>query len=138
MAGLNKVFLIGNLGADPEVKNLDSGDMVVNLTIATNESWKNKQGEKVDKTTWHRLVAWRKTAELISKYCKKGDKIHIEGKIDNRSYDADDGTKRYVSEIIVNNVVFLGGKKDSDGATATEEATTAAPADTKPKSDLPF
>ncbi len=143
MSGVNKVILIGNLGKDPESKVLDSGDMVVNFSIATNESWKNKEGVKVDKTTWHNCVAWRKTAEIIEKYCKKGDKIYVEGKIENREYEKD-GIKRYATDIVINHLTMLGSKSDSaPTATATEApapeaAAPAAPAPAKKKDDLPF
>jgi single-strand DNA-binding protein len=107
----NKVQLIGNLGMNPEIKNLDSGKKLAKFSIATNESYKNAKGEKIEDTQWHNLVAWGKTAEIIEKYVKKGNEIAIEGKLVNRNYDDKDGNKRYVTEVLVNEVLMLGSKK---------------------------
>ena len=107
----NKVQLIGNLGMNPEIKNLDSGKKLAKFSIATNESYKNAQGEKVEDTQWHNLVAWGKTAEIIEKYLKKGNEVAIEGKLVNRNYDDKDGNKRYVTEIVINEILMLGSKK---------------------------
>jgi len=106
----NKVQLIGNLGNNPEIINLDSGKKIAKFSIATNESYKNAKGEKVEDTQWHNLVAWGKTAEIIENYVKKGNEIAIEGKLTHRSYDDKEGNKRYVSEIIVNELLMLGSK----------------------------
>jgi single-strand DNA-binding protein len=107
----NKVQLIGNLGMNPEIKNLDSGKKLAKFSIATNESYKNAKGDKIEDTQWHSLVAWGKTAEIIEKYVKKGNEIAIDGKLVNRNYDDKDGNKRYVTEVLVNEVLMLGGKK---------------------------
>lgn len=107
----NKVQLIGNLGMNPEIKNLESGKKLAKFSIATNESYKNAQGEKIEDTQWHNLVAWGKTADIIEKYLQKGNEVAIEGKLVNRSYDDKDGNKRYVTEILVNELLMLGGKK---------------------------
>lgn len=104
----NTVQLIGNVGNDPEIKNLDGGKKVANLTIATNDSYKNDKGEKVEQTEWHKVVAWGKTAEIIEKYVTKGLQIAIEGKLTHRSYDDKNGEKRYVTEVLVNDVLLLG------------------------------
>jgi single-strand DNA-binding protein len=104
----NTVQLIGNVGNDPEIKNLDGGKKVANLTIATNDSYKNDKGEKVEQTEWHKVVAWGKTAEIIEKYVTKGLQIAIEGKLTHRSYDDKNGEKRYITEIVVNDVLLLG------------------------------
>lgn len=104
----NKVQLIGNVGNDPEIKNLDGGKKVANLTIATNDSYKNDKGEKVEQTEWHKVVAWGKTAEIIEKYVTKGLQIAIEGKLTHRSYDDKNGEKRYITEVVVNDVLLLG------------------------------
>lgn len=104
----NTVQLIGNVGNDPEIKNLDGGKKVANLTIATNDSYKNDKGEKVEQTEWHKVVAWGKTAEIIEKYVTKGLQIAIEGKLTHRSYDDKNGEKRYVTEVVVNDVLLLG------------------------------
>ena len=103
----NKVQLIGNLGNAPEVKNLEFGKKVVNFTMATNESYKNSKGEKIIDTQWHNIVAWGKTADLIEKYVSKGQEIAIEGKLTSRSYDTKEGIKRYITEIVCNEVVMF-------------------------------
>jgi single-strand DNA-binding protein len=104
----NRVQLIGNVGNDPEIKNLDGGKKLANLTIATNESYKNDKGEKVEQTEWHRVVAWGKTAEIIEKYVAKGNQVAIEGKLSHRSYDDKNGEKRYITEVVANDVLLLG------------------------------
>ena len=104
----NKVQLIGHVGNDPEIKNLDGGKKVANLTIATNDTYKNEKGEKVEQTEWHKVVAWGKTAEIIEKYVTKGKEIAIEGKLTHRSYDDKNGEKRYITEVVVNDILLLG------------------------------
>jgi len=106
----NSVKLIGNVGQTPEIKNLENGKKVANFSIATNETYFNKAGEKVTQTYWHNLVAWGKTAEIIENYVDKGKEVAIEGKLTNRSYETQDGQKRYVTEILVNEVLLLGTK----------------------------
>jgi len=106
----NKVQLIGNLGNNPEIITLDSGKKLAKFSIATNESYKNTQGEKVTNTEWHNVVAWNKTAEIIEKYLEKGSEIAIEGKLTSRSYDDKDGNKRYITEVVCNELLMLGGK----------------------------
>ena len=106
----NKVQLIGNLGNTPEIITLDSGKKLAKFSIATNESYKNAQGEKVTETQWHNLIAWNKTAEIIEKYLEKGKEIAIEGKLTSRSYDDKDGNKKYITEVVVNELLMLGGK----------------------------
>lgn len=109
----NKVQLIGNLGADPEIKNFDGGKKLVRLSIATNETYKNAKGEKVNDTQWHNVIAWGKNAEVIGKYLKKGSEVAVEGKLVNRNYTGKDGVKRYSTEIQVNEFLLLG-KKSSE------------------------
>jgi len=104
----NKVQLIGHLGQDPEIINLESGKTLAKFSIATNESYKNAQGEKVENTYWHNLVAWGKTADIIEKYVTKGKEVAIEGKLTNRSYETKEGEKRYVTEVIINELLMLG------------------------------
>jgi len=106
----NKVQLIGNLGKDPEVKQLDSGKTLAKMSLATSENYKNADGEKVTDTQWHNLVAWGKTAQIAEQYLKKGNKIAIEGKLINRSYEDKEGIKRYVTEVLVNEILMLGSK----------------------------
>jgi single-strand DNA-binding protein len=104
----NTVQLIGNVGNDPEIKTFDGGRKLANLTIATNDSYKNDKGEKVEQTEWHKVIAWGKTAEIIEKYVKKGLQIAVEGKLTHRSYDDKNGEKRYITEVVVNEVLLLG------------------------------
>jgi len=110
----NKVQLIGNVGQDPEILMLDSGKKVIRFSLATNEYYKNAKGEKVQNTDWHNLVAWGKTAEIIEKYASKGKEIAIEGKLTSRSYEDKEGKKRYITEVVINEVLLLGSKKDAE------------------------
>ncbi|MDY0988022.1 Single-stranded DNA-binding protein [Flavobacterium sp. ACN2] len=103
----NKVQLIGNVGNDPEIKTLESGRKLAHLTIATNEIYRNDKGEKVEQTEWHRITAWGKTAELIEKYVVKGKEIAVEGKLTHRSYDDKNGEKRYITEVVINEILLL-------------------------------
>jgi single-strand DNA-binding protein len=104
----NKVQLIGHVGQEPEIKTFDGGKKVANITIATNESYTNNKGEKVENTEWHRITAWGKVADLIEKYVIKGKEIAIEGKLTHRSYDDKEGNKRYITEIVANELLLLG------------------------------
>lgn len=106
----NKVQLIGNLGKAPEIITLDSGKKLAKFSIATNETYKNAQGEKVQDTQWHNVIAWNKTAEIVEKYLDKGKEIAIEGKLTSRSYDDKDGNKRYITEVVCDELVMLGAK----------------------------
>jgi len=110
---VNKAILVGNVGKDPEVRHLEGGISVARFTLATSESYKNKAGEQVKNTEWHNIVAWRQLAELAEKYIHKGSQIYIEGKITNRQYDDKEGNKRYISEIVADNIRLLGRKEDS-------------------------
>ncbi len=118
--GVNKVFLLGNLGRDPEVRFTPSGQAVANFTVATNESWTDKSGQKQEKTEWHRIVVWGKLAELCGEYLKKGRQAFIEGRLQTREWTDKEGKKNYTTEIVANNVQFLGsgaggGKRDDVG-----------------------
>lgn len=104
----NKVQLIGNLGNDPEIINLDSGKKLAKFTVATNESYKNDAGEKITDTQWHHVVAWGKTAEIIEKYVTKGKEVAVEGKLTHRSYEDKTGEKRYATEVVVSDLLLLG------------------------------
>ena len=106
----NKVQLIGNLGNDPEIITLDSGKKLAKFSLATNDTYKNAKGERETKTEWHNLIAWNKTAEIIEQYVTKGQEIAIEGKLTNRSYETKEGEKRYITEVVVNEVLMLGTK----------------------------
>lgn len=107
--GVNKVILIGNLGADPDMRYTPSGQAVCELRIATGESWNDKNGQRQERTEWHRVVVWGKRAEVCSKYLSKGRQVYIEGRIQTRSYDDKEGQKRYITEVIAQEVVFIGG-----------------------------
>ena len=104
----NTVQLIGHVGQEPEIKTLDGGRKMANITIATNEVYYKENGDKVENTEWHRVVAWGKTAEIIEKYVVKGKEIAIEGKLTHRSYDDKNGEKRYITEVVANDVLLLG------------------------------
>ncbi len=104
----NKVQLIGHVGNEPEIVNLESGKKLAKFSIATNESYKNSKGEKITDTQWHNIVAWGKTAELIENYVPKGKEVGIEGKLTSRSYEDKDGVKRYVTEVICNELLLMG------------------------------
>lgn len=106
----NSVRLIGNLGAAPEIKTLDNQKKVARMNLAVNEAYKNAQGEKVIETNWFNLVAWGKTAEIAEKYLEKGSEIAIEGKLITRSYQSKEGEKKYVTEIVLNELLMLGKK----------------------------
>jgi len=106
----NKVQLIGHVGNDPEIKTFDGGKKLAKLNVATNESYKNEKGEKVEETQWHSLIAWGKTADIIEKYVVKGKEIAIEGKLTHRSYEDKTGEKRYVTEVVIDELILLGGK----------------------------
>lgn len=136
MSGVNKVILIGNLGKDPEVKYLESKVPVANFSLATNSSWKDKEGIKKEHTEWHNIVLWRGLAELAEKYLHKGDKIYIEGKLRTRSYEKDNVTK-YITEIIGENMTMLSGKREGS-PTTPENTPEATPSSDQPPDDLPF
>ena len=114
-AGVNKVILVGHLGADPELRNTASGQAVCEFRIATSESWKDKNGQRQERTEWHRVVVWGKTAEICAKYLSKGRQAYIEGRIQTRSYEDKEGVKRYITEIVANDVQFLGGGQGGGG-----------------------
>ena len=135
MAGVNKVILIGNLGKDPEVKYLDSGVAVANFSLATTESYKNKEGERVNQTEWHNIVLWRGLAEVAEKWLKKGSSVYIEGKIKTRKWEDKDGNTRYNTEILADNMTMLGSKSTSEPAAPTTSEQQAA---TDTADDLPF
>lgn len=108
----NRVHLIGRLGMDPEVKDLDSGKKLAKFSVATNDYYYNNKGEKVTETQWHNIIAWGKLAELVDNILKKGKEVALEGKLSNRTYEDKEGKKRYITEIIANEFVLLGKKSD--------------------------
>jgi len=113
--GVNKAIVVGNLGSDPEVRFTPSGQAVANFRIATNESWTDKSGQKQERTEWHRIVVWGKLGELCGEYLAKGRQCYVEGRLQTREWTDKEGKKNYSTEIIAQNVVFLGGR---DGAGA--------------------
>lgn len=134
MAGVNRVILIGNLGKDPEIRNLEGGVKVANFSLATTETYKGKNGEKVDSTEWHNIVLWRGLAEVAESFLKKGNTVFIEGKIRTREWTDKDGNKRYTTEIVADNMVMLGGRRDqqsggeyNNGPQRTEKVTQQEP-----------
>ena len=136
---INKVILIGRLGADPELKYMPSGDPVANFNLATNESYRDKDGNTQEKTEWHRIVAFKRLAEICGEYLKKGSQVYIEGRIQSRSWEDKNGVKRYTTEIIAYTMQMLGKKVEID-----EGSTDQQPQDTNSQKlesedeDLPF
>ena len=110
MASVNKVILIGNLGSDPETRTMPSGDMVANFNIATSERWTSKDGNKEEKTQWHRIVAFRKLAEICGRYLFKGKQVYIEGRLQTRKWEDRDGNMRYTTEVVAGQMVMLGSR----------------------------
>ncbi|MEO7080125.1 MAG: single-stranded DNA-binding protein [Flavobacteriales bacterium] len=147
MSGVNKVILIGNLGADPEVRHLQNDVTVANFNLATSETYRDKTtGEKREVTEWHRVVVWRGLAEVVEKYVKKGSKVYVEGKLQTRKWEKD-GIERYTTEIVAENLTMLD-RPSGDGpaqGNASQQAQAAQPAQSAPQSvdpggddDLPF
>ncbi len=108
MAGVNKAILVGNLGRDPELRHTPNGQAVVNFTLATSENWTDKSGERQERTEWHRIVVWGKTAEMCNQYLSKGRTVYVEGRIQTREWEDKEGTKRYTTEINASTVNFIG------------------------------
>ncbi len=143
MYGLNRVQLIGHLGGDPEVRYTASQDSVCSFNVATNESYKGQDGRLVEKTEWHRCVAWRKVAEILGQYLHKGSKVYLEGKLTTRSWEDKDGNKRYQTEIVVSDFVFLDSKESGGRDFSPRNSTESMPEtpktpDVAPDDDLPF
>jgi single-strand DNA-binding protein len=125
--GINKVILIGNLGSDPEVKYMPSGDAVATLSLATSESWKDKNtGEQVEKTEWHRVVMFKRLAEIAGEYLKKGSKVYIEGRLQTRKWQGQDGQDRYTTEIVANDMQMLDSRGGGAGNFNQAPASAAA------------
>ena len=142
--GVNKVILVGNLGRDPEVKYTASGSAVVNITVATSESWNDKQtGEKQERTEWHRVVFFRRLAEIAGEYLRKGSQVYLEGKLQTRKWQDQNGQDRYTTEIVANEMQMLGargadaGNRPPQGGGFRAEPP-AQTADTQPQSDSSF
>ena len=147
MSGVNKVILVGNLGADPTVRYTQGGTAVANFSLATTERFTTREGERESRVEWHRIVAWGKLAEICKEYLKKGRSAYVEGRIQTRSYDDREGNKKWITEIVASRVQFLGGRGEGDrsgggqSASETEMPETAAvsePLVNQEDDDLPF
>ncbi len=123
---VNKVILVGRLGKDPETRYMTNGEAVTNATLATSENWKDKSGEKQEKTEWHNLVFYRRLAEIAGEYLKKGSQVYVEGKLQTRKWQDKEGKDRYTTEIIVNEMQMLGGKSTGDSFEVVERSAPAS------------
>jgi single-strand DNA-binding protein len=136
MAGLNKVMIIGNLGADPEMKYMSDGTAMTRFNVAVSRSYTSQSGERREETEWFKVVAWRKTAEICSQYLQKGSKVYVEGRLQTRSWDTPEGEKRYMTEVVADTVQFLdragqgtmGGERDQSFSGAPAYEPEPAPA----------
>ncbi len=115
MSGVNKVILVGRLGTDPEVKTISTGNTVARLSLATSEQWTDKEGQKQERTEWHRVVVWGKLGELCGRYLSKGRQVYVEGRLQTRSWEDQQGQKKYTTEIVATAVQFLGGASGEAG-----------------------
>ena len=140
--GVNKVILVGNLGANPEVRYTQGGQTVANLRIATTERWTDKSGQKQEATEWHRVVVWGRQAEIVSQYLTKGRQVYIEGRIRTRQWQDQSGQKRYSTEIVAQNVQMLGSRAErgpeEEAAPVAAEEPAAADFGPGPDDDIPF
>lgn len=144
---VNKVILVGNVGKDPEIRHLEGGTPVANFSLATSETYTNRNGEKVTQTEWHNIVVWRGLAEVVEKYVKKGAQLFIEGKIRTRSWDDKDGNKRYTTEIVADTLQMLGKRTETGGESTPNSGSAGSyspstsadmPSMPEPEDDLPF
>jgi single-strand DNA-binding protein len=139
---VNKVILIGNLGKDPELRYTNSGTAVATFSVATNESRKDQSGNIQEKTEWHNIVAWSKLAEICGEYLKKGSKLYLEGRLQYRTYDDKNGVKRYVTEIVMDQMLMLDSRGAGTGAAAAAQEGSGVPSQQEPAGekidDLPF
>ena len=143
MASVNKVIIVGNLGRDPELRYIQSGQAVANFSVATNEKWKDKDGNNQERTEWHRIVVWGKSAENCAQYLQKGRSVYIEGKLQTREWEDKDGNKRSTTEVVAQAVQFLGGRGGSEGGNPSPDRNSSPDASGSggvgpPPSDPPF
>ena len=140
MASVNKVLLLGNLGRDPELRSTPKGNQVLNFPMATTRRWKDRATDEVrDQTDWHRIVVWGRQAEVLSEYLKKGSQVHVEGRLQTRSWTDNDGGKRYTTEIVASRIQMLGRPEDRRAPEPIEEAEAlGAPAEPNEEDDIPF
>jgi single-strand DNA-binding protein len=138
MASVNKVILVGNLGSDPEVRYTPSGRAVANFSLATTERFTNKEGEKEERTEWHKIVAWARLGEICGEYLTKGSQIYIEGRLQTRNWEDRDGNKRYTTEIVAQAMQMLGGSKKGGEVKSAEESHPSEEPVSIPDDDIPF
>jgi len=144
--GINKVIIVGNLGGDPETRYMPSGSAVTNLTVATNESWKDKQtGEQKDRTEWHKVAMFNRLAEVAAEYLRKGSQVYIEGKLRTRKWQDKNGQDRWTTEIIADEMQMLGGRGGGGGSAPMNSSSDSAPSSAPPQpgpddfdDDIPF
>ncbi|HAN56567.1 MAG TPA: single-stranded DNA-binding protein [Betaproteobacteria bacterium] len=132
MASVNKVILVGNLGKDPEVRYMPSGDAMVNLTLATTDTWKDKSGEKQERTEWHRIAIFGKLAEVAGEYLKKGSQVYFEGSLKTRKWTNKEGHDQYTTEIIADKMQMLGGRSGSASMDSQDSGESRRPAAARP------
>jgi single-strand DNA-binding protein len=136
--GINKVIIVGNVGGDPETRYMPSGSAVTNLTVATNESWKDKAtGEQKDRTEWHKVAMFNRLAEIAAEYLRKGSQVYIEGKLRTRKWQDKSGQDRWTTEIIADEMQMLGGRGGSSGGSGGGSAPMGSPSDSAPSSAPP-
>lgn len=135
---VNKVILVGNVGIDPEVRYLEGGTAVASLRLATSETYKNKNGERITQTEWHNIVLWRGLAEITEKYVKKGMQLYVEGRLRTRSWDDKEGNKRYTTEIVADTMKMLSRKDETNVETVEKQQPEVAPQTDNEPDDLPF
>jgi single-strand DNA-binding protein len=147
MASVNRVILVGNLGRDPELRYIPSGQAVANFTLATNDRWRDKEGNNQERTEWHRIVVWGKTAENCAQYLQKGRSVYIEGRLQTRDWEDKEGNKRQTTETIAQTVQFLGGRGGAGGESGGGPIENSGPSSAgpsggesppPPSSDVPF
>jgi len=141
MASINKAILIGNLGSDPELRYTSNGTAVASFNIATTERFKDKSGEQQERTEWHSIVCWGRMGELANEYLRKGRSVYIEGRIQTRNYEDKDGIKRYKTEIVAQQMQFLGGRGQEEQRTGSSGDTSSVPSEPEipaDDDDLPF
>jgi single-strand DNA-binding protein len=144
MSGINKVIILGRLGKDPEVRQVGEGNSVCKLAIATSENWIDKSGTKQEKTDWHNIVVWGKLAEICGKYLSKGRQLYVEGKLQTRSWEDQQGQKRYTTEIVANTVEFIGSNTGAGAGASSDRSQNGSSPDFGPEplfntnEELPF
>ena len=147
MASVNKVILVGNLGRDPELRYIQSGQAVANFSLATNERWRDKEEKNQERTEWHRIVVWGKSAENCAQYLQKGRSVYVEGRLQTRDWEDKEGNKRTTTEVIAQSVQFLGGRGGAGGASRSDTGEpggpdasepSGGPASAPPGDDVPF